>query len=97
MKFLIFCTFSLFLSGVIHGQDIYKFDFGSGKVAKGYVQVLPEDSFDSKKGFGFEYSSRLVSRNYKGKNPLLDDYITSDNPFYFSMKLPDGRMMLSLT
>ena len=91
MKFLIFCTFSLFLSGVIHGQDIYKFDFGSGKVAKGYVQVLPEHSFDSKKGFGFEYSSGLVSRNYKGKNPLLDDYITSDKPFYFSMKLAEGN------
>ena len=96
MKFLLFCGLFLFLAGSIQGQDIHKFDFGSGRVAKGYVQVLPEHSYNSERGFGFEYSSNLVSRNYNGKNPLLDDFITSDKPFYFSIRLGEGNYNISV-
>ena len=95
MKFLFFCGF-LLLAGSIQGQSIHKFDFGSGRVAKGYVQVLPEHSYNSERGFGFEYSSNLVSRNYNGKNPLLDDFITSDKPFYFSIRLGEGNYNISV-
>jgi lysophospholipase L1-like esterase len=91
MKFFFFSVLCLFVSSSILGQRIYKFDFGSGRVEKGYVQVLPEHTYNSKRGFGFEYSSGLISKNVIGKSPLLDDFITSDKPFYFSMKLGEGN------
>lgn len=72
-------------------QTAFKFDFGSGPVAKGYTQVLPETKYNAQTGYGFEFSSNLLSKSYNGKDALRDDYITSDKPFYFSVKLPDGN------
>lgn len=72
-------------------QTSFKFDFGPGKVQKGYVQVLPETNYSAEKGYGFEFSSALTSNAYNGRDALRDDYITSDKPFYFSVKLPEGN------
>lgn len=69
----------------------YKFDFGLGKIEKGYTQVLPETTYDPQRGYGFEFSSNPVSKAYAGTDALRDDYITSNKPFYFSVKLPEGN------
>ena len=70
---------------------IYKFDFGSGKVQKGYTQVLPSTVYNAQTGYGFDFESNVTARNYEGKDALRSDYITSDKPFYFSVKLPEGN------
>src|ERR1051326_3302417 len=80
--------FSFFIS---NSQTNFKFDFGSGKVQPGYLQVLPETKYSLEKGYGFEFSSNLTSQSYNGKDALRDDYITSNKPFYFSVKLPEGN------
>src|SRR5689334_8275797 len=72
-------------------QTNFKFDFGSGKVQPGYTQVLPETNYDAAKGYGFEFSSNLTSQSYNRNDALRDDYITSNKPFYFSVKLPEGN------
>lgn len=72
-------------------QTSFKFDFGSGPVQQGYTQVLADTKYSPHKGYGFEFSSELTSQFYKGKDALKDDYITSDKPFYFSVKLPEGN------
>ncbi|MFT4155451.1 rhamnogalacturonan acetylesterase [Parafilimonas sp.] len=72
-------------------QTSYKFDFGGGKVEKGYTQVLPTTLYNAQRGYGFEFSSNLQSKNYNSNNALLADYITSNQPFYFSAKLPEGN------
>jgi hypothetical protein len=69
----------------------FKFDFGSGKVQPGYTQVLPDTKYTPEQGYGFEFSTGLVSKAYNDKDALKDDYITSDKPFYFSVKLPEGN------
>lgn len=69
----------------------YKFDFGAGKLQLGYTQVLPGTKYTAETGYGFEFSLNLTSKEYKGNDALKDDYITSDNPFYFSVKLPEGN------
>jgi lysophospholipase L1-like esterase len=74
-----------------HAQTSFKFDFGSGPVQKGYRQVLADTKYSSETSFGFEFSSRLTSQFYNGKDALRDDYITSIKPFYFSVKLPEGN------
>src|SRR4051794_22068214 len=75
----------------------FKFDFGPGKTEWGYTQVLPETTYSAEKGYGFEFSSHLVGKSYDGKDALRDDYITSDRPFYFSVKLPEGNYNVKVT
>lgn len=85
------CFLLLFVAVFLAKSQSYKFDFGAGKVAKGYTQVLPETIYSSQLGYGFEFSSALNVKGYAGTDALRDDYITSDKPFYFSVKLPEGN------
>src|SRR5215218_7777207 len=87
----IYFLVTFLLAGFFSRAQSYKFDFGPGKVEKGYTQVLPETKYSSATGFGIEFSSNLTGKDYKGKDALKDDYITSDKPFFFSVKLPEGN------
>ena len=88
--FLLFLCWSAFCFGQKDGTS-WKFDFGSGKVQPGYIPILPETKYTSLQGYGFDLNSKPVSMFYRGKDALRDDYITSDQPFYFSIKLPEGN------
>lgn len=96
MKQLLNIITLIFATLCIHAQLLvqthsWKFDFGSGIVAKRYIKVTPETKFTYAKGFGFDQGSVVRSVNRKGNNILTDDFITSDKPFYFSVKLPEGN------
>lgn len=69
----------------------WKYDLGSGPAAKGYTQVTPETKFNYTTGFGFDQGSVVKSVERKGNDALRCDFITSDKPFYFSVKLPEGN------
>jgi len=71
-------------------QPAYKFDFGNGRVKKGYTAVTPDSKFANEKGYGFTKESEVVAVDRGGKT-VNDDYITSAKPFYFSVNLPDGN------
>lgn len=71
-------------------QQAYKFDFGNGRVKKGYTAVTPDSKFANEKGYGFTKESEVVAVDRGGKT-VNDDYITSAKPFYFSVNLPDGN------
>lgn len=85
--------FSLLMLSLLRGQSqtTYKFDFGAGKVQPGYIQVLPGTQYSPEQGYGFDLGSNTTSQNHPGKNALKDDYITAKQPFYFSVKLPEGN------
>jgi len=85
-----------FVGQLCFAQHSFKFDFGSGAVQQGYTQVLPETSYSPERGYGFEFSSALASVAGKGKDALKSDYITSDKPFYFSVKLPEGNYTIKV-
>jgi lysophospholipase L1-like esterase len=68
----------------------WQFDFGSGKTAPGYIQVTPQTTFSYKTGYGFDQGS-IVESVDRGGDALTGDFITSNKPFYFSVKLPDGN------
>jgi lysophospholipase L1-like esterase len=76
-------------------QTSFKFDFGSGKIAPGYTQITPGSKFSYQTGYGFDQGSVVQSVD-RGGNALTGDYITSDKPFYFSVKLPDGNYDVKL-
>jgi len=76
-------------------QTSFKFDFGSGKVALGYIQITPDSKFNYEKGYGFDQNSNLEAIAREG-DPLKGDFITSKKPFFFSVKLPDGNYDVKL-
>ena len=95
------------LTPFARGADtpLYKFDFGSGAVASGYTQVLPDMIYNKARGFGFEAGATLTAVNRAGKtslfkraNALRDDFITSDAPFFFSVHVPEeGNYRVTVT
>lgn len=90
------CLFQVMLCfGQITVPLAYRFDFG-GKSMPGWTPVSAETNYTDARGFGFEYSSNLVSRRVNLQSEFKDGYITSDRPFYFSVKLPEGNYNIKL-
>jgi lysophospholipase L1-like esterase len=76
---------------------VRKFDFGGGKVASGYQQVLATTFYSKEQGYGFEPGAAITCTDRKGVNELRSDFCTSDRPFYFSVSLPEGNYRVTLT
>ena len=77
-------------------EPLYKFDFGSGKVASGYQQVLSSTAYTPARGWGLISKSEVQDVTRRGKNPLLNDFITSEAPFYFAIDLPEGNYQVTM-
>jgi len=73
----------------------FKFDFGTGRVAKGYTSINPGSKYTDAIGYGFTNGSQVTAVDRSG-NALTGDYITSAKPFYFSVQLPDGNYDVKL-
>lgn len=61
-------------------QTSYKFNF-SGDTKAGWIQVSPTNVYSTDGGHGFEPGAAIGG----------GDLATSDKPFYFSAKLPEGN------
>ena len=76
----------------------WRFDFGSGPAAPGYTKVLPDMVYTKERGFGFEPGATLTAVNRGGGDLLLGDFITSDQPFFFSARVPaEGNYRVTVT
>ena len=81
----------LFIFCNIHSQQTsFNFDFGFGKTAPGYIQIISESKFNYHIGYGLDQNS-LVESIDRGGDPLTSDFITGNKPFFFSVKLPEGN------
>lgn len=78
-------------------KDSFKFDFGTSKAAKGYVAVTSDDVYSIEKGFGFDLGTRPEVIDYGGEDALKGGFVSSDTPFYFSVKLPEGNYKVTVT
>jgi len=74
----------------------FKFDFGSGAVAPGYTPVTPDLAYTAERGYGFEPGPPATAVD-RGGDPLRGDFITSDQPFLFSVKVPEGNYRVTVT
>jgi|SRR5712692_4846101 len=68
-----------------------KFDFGPGKVAHGYRQVIETTTYTKERGYGFEPGASVSCVDRGGEDALRGDFCTSDKPYYFSVALPEGN------
>ncbi len=84
------------LSSFSQNGTEFKFDFGSGKTAKGYVRVSAESTYSKEKGFGFMPNSKVESVNRKAKNALTADFCTSKESFFFTVDIPEGNYNIKL-
>ncbi len=75
---------------------VYKFDLGNGSVADGYLKVTSDENYTNNKKFGFVNNSSVKSVVRKGNNNLTDDFITSSQPFYFMVNLPEGNYEIKI-
>lgn len=69
--------------------DTFKFDFGPGRVADGYRQVLQSTAYSSGMGYGFGDPTKVACVNRGQPDPLLEDYC-SPNGTSFVIDLPQG-------
>lgn len=74
-----------------------KFDFGPGKVAPGYTQVLQTTIYSKELGYGFEPDSSVSCVDRGGRDALRSDLCRSDQPFFFSVALPEGNYNVTIT
>ena len=88
---------TIFICAVANAQPtILKYDFGDGAAPAGYTKVLPANYYLPETGFGFEFNTKLTAEKTGNKKKVEDDFITSDKPFYFSVKLPEGNYNVSV-
>lgn len=89
--------FVLFSNVSFAQQTHYKFDFGSGRIAKGFMNVSSDTRFESNGKYGFDFNSKVKDVKQKDKSPLLTDGVISNQPFYFSVAVPEGNYQVTLT
>lgn len=74
-----------------------KFDFGSGLVEDGFTQVNEKSIYTGENGFGIISKKSVVSEICEGTGKLINDFVTSNRPFYFAVDLPEGRYKITIT
>ncbi len=81
-------TFNLLAMGIAlaanagSAETNFKFDFGGDQPKSGWTQISPANLYSAAAGFGFEPGATVQTTN---------DAAVSDQPFYFSTKLPEGN------
>lgn len=74
---------------------MWKFDFGSGPAEAGYTRVAPDTRYSKESSFGLQNGSpQSMERN--GGTALRRSFLTSDKPFSFSIKVPEGNYKVSV-
>lgn len=74
-----------------------KYDFGEGAAPVGFIKITPASKYTPETGYGFEFNSNLTAKKTGSKKKIEGDYITSEKPFYFSVKLSDGNYNVKVT
>lgn len=97
-----FCSLPLLLFCALATKAQYqptnfKFDFGADKPSEGYTPIWPDQVFLNKVGYGFEPGSaaKVITRNADKK--LTGSFITGNQPFYFSVNVPEGNYKVTVT
>lgn len=75
----------------------WRFDFGSGACAPGWVQVTAKDRYDPVRGWGFDLGCVPEDFAEEGPTDLLSDGVTSEQPFFFSVRVPEGNHRVVVT
>jgi lysophospholipase L1-like esterase len=96
----------IFLSNVLSAQEnakpfvssgVFKFDFGHGKCERGFRQVSTGSMYNNERGYGIDQATNAMANSRTGRKARTDGYLTSPQPFYFSVKVPEGNYRVKIT
>ena len=87
---------SLVCEAQVSQPTSFHFDFGPGVLEPGHIQVLPATVFSKERGYGFEPGASLKSVS-QGEGSQLRSCIVSEQPFQFSVALPEGNYQVIVT
>jgi lysophospholipase L1-like esterase len=68
----------------------FKFDFSAGPAKPGYTRIAPSTIYADDPGYGYEPGAQVTI----GDN---GNTTTSDKPFFFSAKVPEGNFNITVT
>jgi lysophospholipase L1-like esterase len=74
----------------------YKFSFGPAQEAPGYIKVDASQKYSDEARYGFDFGTIPFAVDRNGKKPLTSGFCTSDRPFFFSVKLPEGNYNIKI-
>ena len=86
--FVILCCAAACSGFAANQETVLKFSFGNRMAEPGCRQVSPTNSYSDAAGYGFEPGAKLMAG---------DGFVFSTNPFYFSVKLPEGNYKVTAT
>jgi lysophospholipase L1-like esterase len=72
-----------------------KFSFGPGPAPAGVTAVTPDATYSVTRGYGFEPGAAVITKTTE-KIPG-GGFCTSEQPFYFSVALPEGNYRVTVT
>jgi len=87
---------SVIVSAMAEGESRFRFDFGPLRVASGTKGVTAQTNYTADRGYGFEPGQFVTMVDRGGDDALSDDYATSNRPFLFSVRLPEGNYRVNL-
>jgi lysophospholipase L1-like esterase len=93
IKLLTLVSIALIINTNIPAQQktSFKFSFNPAKEIPGYILVSPGTKYSAEKGFGFDFGTEPKAIDRGGNEALTGGFVTSDKPFFFSVKLPEGN------
>lgn len=77
-------------------KTTFKFSFNPGKEIQGYIKVDPVTTYSPSTGYGFDFGTEPKAIDRGGKKVLTGGFVTSDKPFFFSVKLPEGNYNIKI-
>jgi lysophospholipase L1-like esterase len=89
----------LFAVASLHAATVseWKFQFGAEKAASGYTLVPPTLQYSKETGYGFEPGADLTNVTGKAFVALHRGAVTSSQPFFFSVAVPEGNYRVAVT
>lgn len=91
-QLLLIATVIIFCCAVTAQQkSSFKFDFGTTVTAKGYTVITPQTIYTDAVGYGFINSTSIQAVTRNKKYAATSDFITGSQPFFFSVKIPEGN------
>lgn len=89
---------ALMLQGqVTSPPESRKFSFGEGPDQPGFILITPGTSWSGDKGYGILAEKPPVAVTRKVRNRPAATFMTSDHPFAFALRVPEGRYEITLT
>ena len=84
IKFIAAVLSCVAFGGVIQAAEkpLFQFDFAGGVAKPGWIQIAPTNFYSADAGYGFEPGAKVAVGNGSAD---------STNPFYFTVKLPEGN------